>query len=47
MAVPVYLLTGPEIGERNDFVEQIKADVKKKFGSSEDYLFYAADHPAV
>lgn len=43
MAVPVYLLTGPEIGERNDFAEKIKADVKKKFGSSEDYLFYAAD----
>ncbi len=43
MAVPVYLLAGPEIGERNDFAEKIKADVKKKFGSSEDYLFYAAD----
>ena len=43
MAAPVYLLTGPEIGERNDFAEKIKADVKKKFGSSEDYLFYAAD----
>lgn len=43
MAVPVYLLTGPELGERNDFAEKIKADVKKKFGSSEDYLFYAAD----
>ncbi len=43
MAVPVYLLAGPEIGERNDFAEKIKADVKKKFGSSEEYLFYAAD----
>ena len=43
MPTPVYLLTGPEIGERNDFVEKLKADLKKKFGSSEDYLFYAAD----
>ena len=43
MAVPVYLLAGPEFGERNDFADKIKADVKKKFGSSEDYLFYAAD----
>ena len=43
MPVPVYLLTGPEIGERNDFVDKLKADLKKKFGSSEDYLFYASD----
>ena len=43
MAAPVYLLTGPEIGERNDYIEKLKADVKKRFGASDDYLFYAAD----
>lgn len=43
MAAPVYLLTGPEIGERNDYIEKLKADVRKRFGASDDYLFYAAD----
>lgn len=43
MSAPVYLFTGPEFGERNDEVSKVKADLKKKFGSSDEYLFYASD----
>lgn len=43
MAVPVYLLAGSEIGERNDFSEKLKADVRKRFGASDECLLYAAD----
>lgn len=43
MSVPVYLYTGPEFGERNDAVNGLKADFKKKFGSCDEYLYYATD----
>ncbi|MDD5810865.1 MAG: DNA polymerase III subunit delta [Treponema sp.] len=43
MSIPVYLYTGPEFGERNDAVKALKADLKKKFGSFDDYLYYATD----
>lgn len=43
MSIPVYLYTGPEFGERNDAVNALKADLKKKFGSFDDYLYYATD----
>lgn len=43
MAVPVYLYTGPEFGERNDAVNAIKAQMKKKFGSFDEYLYYATE----
>lgn len=39
----VYLYTGPEFGERNDAVEKIRAQTKKKFGDAEEYLFYATE----
>lgn len=39
----VYLYTGPEFGKRNEAVEKIRSDVKKKFGDVEDYLFYATE----
>lgn len=39
----VYLYTGPEFGKRNEAVEKIRADVKKKFGDVEDYIFYATE----
>mgnify|MGYP002626811941 CR=1 FL=1 len=43
MAIPVYLFCGPELGQRNDAVEAVKAALKKKYGSSDDFLYYAAD----
>ena len=42
MTPPVYLFTGPEFGERND---AIKNSVSKKFGSVDNYLFYASETP--
>lgn len=43
MAVPVYLFTGPEFGERNDAVEQLKKQAEKKFGELDYHLLYAGD----
>lgn len=43
MSIPVYLYTGPEFGERNDAVNLLKEDFKKKFGSVDEYLYYATD----
>lgn len=43
MSIPVYLYTGPEFGERNDAVNSIKANIKKKFGDFDDYLYYASE----
>lgn len=43
MSAPIYLYTGPEFGERNDQVDTIKKELKKKFGETDDYLLYASD----
>ena len=45
MTPPVYLFTGPEFGERNDAIEKLKNSVSKKFGSVDNYLFYASETP--
>ena len=42
MSAPVYLYTGPEIGNRNDQVESIKSSLVKKFGDVDFYLQYAS-----
>lgn len=39
----VFLYTGPEFGERNDTVEKLRAQLRKKFGDMEEYLFYATE----
>jgi DNA polymerase-3 subunit delta len=39
----LYLFTGPEFGERNDAVDKIKKATKKKYGESDEYLFYAQE----
>lgn len=39
----VYLFTGPEIGEKNEAVSNIKAAAKKKYGDIEEYKYYTAD----
>lgn len=43
MGIPVYLYTGQEFGERNDAVNTVKSQIKKKFGSFDDYVYYASD----
>lgn len=43
MAAPVYLFTGPEFGSRNEAVNAVKAALRKKYGSSDEYVYYAAD----
>lgn len=43
MTTKIYLLTGPEIGEKNDYIEEIKSSIREKYGSSDEFLFYAND----
>ena len=44
MAEPeLYLFTGPEAGERNDAIAQLKADARKKNGDIDEYSYYAGD----
>lgn len=43
MAVPVYLYTGPEAGEKNDQILSLKEELKKKYGSSDDFVYYGTD----
>ena len=43
MALPAYLLLGPEIGERNDFVEKLRNQWKNQFPSLDEYNFYASE----
>ena len=40
MDFPAYLFTGPEFGERNDVVEELKKKTQKKFGDVDFYSFY-------
>ena len=43
MSVPIYLYTGPEIGNRNEQVDTVKNSLEKKFGEVDNYLLYASD----
>jgi len=43
MALPIYLYTGPETGNRNEQVESVKSSLAKKFGDVDNYLLYASD----
>lgn len=45
MSRPVYLFTGPEVGERNEAIKNIKSALSKKFGDPEEHLFYASETP--
>lgn len=41
--VPLYLFTGPELGTKNDAIQEIKRDFEKKQGTIDFYSFYAND----
>ena len=43
MPAPIYLFTGPELGERNEAVAAVKSAMKKKFGEIDEYLYYASE----
>lgn len=43
MALPIYLFTGPEFGERNEQAAAVKQAQKKQFGDVDEYLLYASD----
>jgi len=40
---PIWLFTGPEIGERNTAVEDLRASAAKSAGNLDAHTFYAAD----
>ena len=43
-----YLLIGPEVGEKNDFIQKIKSSLEKSFGGEVDfYTFYPYDSDVV
>lgn len=43
MKAPVYLYTGPEFGQRNEAVDQIKSSLQKKYGEVDNHLFYLVE----
>ncbi|MCQ2582623.1 MAG: DNA polymerase III subunit delta [Treponema sp.] len=45
MSAPLYLFTGPELGNRNDAVQSVKNSLKKKFGEIDEHLFYLSETP--
>lgn len=42
---PIYLFTGPELGDRNDAVNTVKNAQKKKFGEIDAHSFYLLETP--
>ncbi len=43
MSAPLYLFSGPEIGERSEAVAAVKDSLKNKFGSLESYTYYSVE----
>ena len=43
MSTPLWLFTGPELGERNDALEALRKSAERKYGQLDNHLFYAAD----
>ena len=42
-SVPIFLYTGPEFGERNDAIAEIRQSAEKKFGSIDYHQLYTSD----
>jgi DNA polymerase-3 subunit delta len=42
-AMPLFVFTGPEAGEKKTAVENIKKSLKKNAGVVEEYTFYASE----
>lgn len=41
--IPLYLFTGPEFGEKNDAIQELKDKFNKKFGQVDFYSYYATE----
>ena len=42
MSTPLWLFTGPELGERSDALEALRQSAGKKYGDLDNHLFYAS-----
>lgn len=42
-SVPIFLYTGPEFGERNDAIAEVRQSAEKKFGSIDYHQLYMSD----
>ena len=40
---PVYLFTGPEVGERNEAILQLRVAARKQAGLLDEHSFYASE----
>lgn len=45
MAKPIYLFSGPEFGERNEAVDNVKRAAEKKFGTLDEHHIYLLETP--
>lgn len=43
MPCPAYVFTGPEFGERNDAIAELKKKTEKKYGATDFYSFYLSE----
>lgn len=43
MAIPAFLYTGPEFGQKNDAIKQIKKNHSKQYGDIDEYSFYVSE----
>ena len=43
MSIPLWLFTGPEVGERNEALDALRKSAEKQYGQLDNHLFYAAD----
>ena len=43
MSAPLYLFSGPEVGERSEAVAAVKKSLNDKFGSLESYTYYSVE----
>lgn len=43
MSIPLWLFTGPELGERNEALNVLRKSIAKKYGPLDNHLFYATE----
>ena len=43
MAISAFLYTGPEFGQKNDAIDQLKKKHAKQYGNIDNYAFYVSE----
>ena len=43
--LPFYLFCGPELGEKNEAIEKLRIQARKKLGQLDEHLFYSFETP--